>query len=44
MLSLLGAPGVTAVPAIALWQASTNHVTHGLISRPPTSTSTGAST
>jgi len=43
MLSRDGAPGVTAVPHTTSVPASTNHVTHGLTSRPSTSTSTGAS-
>ena len=44
MLSRDGTPGVTAVPHTAFVPASTNHVTHGLTSWPPESTSTGAST
>jgi hypothetical protein len=42
VLSRLGGPGGTAVPATALVLASTNQVTHGFTSRPSTSTSTGA--
>ena len=44
MLSREGAPGVTAAPHTAFVPASTNHVTHGLTSRPAASTSTGTST
>ena len=39
-----GGPGVIAVPQTTSVATSMNHVTHGLTSRPSTSTSTGAST
>jgi hypothetical protein len=42
--SRLGTPGVTATPVITFVAQSMNHVTHGLTSRPSTSTSTDAST
>lgn len=44
MLSRLGVCGATATPRITSCAASTNQVTHGLTSRPSTSTCTAAST